>query len=93
MSYCVEYNPEFHKQYPLVLKKNRLPIKIIGAMLLLSVAIYGIKSGGVVEHLIPGDDEVTVTAFSDMVKTVRQGGSIGESIQTFCREIITSGME
>lgn len=93
MSYSVEYNPEFRKQYPLILKKNKLPLKIIGAMLLLSVAIYGIKCGKITEYLVPGDNAVTVSAFSDMVKTVRQGGSVGESIHTFCREIITSGMK
>ncbi len=93
MSYSVEYNPEFHKQYPICLKKNKVSLKIIFALLLLCIVIYGVKSGRVIEYLIPGDNEVTVSAFSDMVKTVRQGGSVSESIQTFCKEIISTGIE
>ena len=41
--------------------------------------------------LLPGDEEVTAAALEGMVSDLRDGQSIGEALETFCKEIIAGG--
>lgn len=38
--------------------------------------------------LIPGEDIQTIAAFQNMTGELRNGASLGEAIETFCREVI-----
>ena len=91
MSYCVEYNPELSKRYPVTEKKNRNPTKIVLTLMTLAVAVYVLLRSGVGQYLIPKDPGVTSEAFSALVEHVQAGDTVRESLLRFCEEIITGG--
>lgn len=39
--------------------------------------------------LLPGDEDVTAAALESLVEDLYSGESVGEAVQTFCREILT----
>lgn len=90
MSYNITYNPELKKRYPIVRKNNSKPLNIVVIMLVGFIAVYGLMKIGFIRYLIPGDPEITVEAFSAMVKRVGQGETVGNAIVDFCKEIIHS---
>ena len=90
MSYCVEYNPELRKDYPMRTKQKRqLPIKLILSISLIA-AVYILASCGIFRHLIPGDPDKTTAAFSVMVEEIGEGERLKDAVVTFCREVITN---
>jgi len=91
MSYCVEYEPQKKKHYPTVIRSNRKPP--IGIFIWSAVAIaavYALISSGVLRYFIPGDPEVTTTAFSLLVEEIGEGEPVREAFLSFCREIIVN---
>lgn len=92
MSYYVEYNPELKSQYPSITKREKkLPVKGILLLLLVAVAGYMLLSSGVLQFFVPGDPEVTTTAFSDLVERVGTGEPVREAVRTFFQEVIVNG--
>ena len=89
MSYQIEYNPEVNIRYPLQNSQKKKKGRSI-ALCIAGAAIAGlmIMKSGLLRYLIPGDPEVTVEAFSTMVEQIETGTSIGESLLTFCEEIM-----
>ena len=90
MSYHITYNPDLRKKYSTSKKNKTKPLKIALLLLVGFVAVYIFTQSGFARYLIPGDPEITTEAFSEMVKHVRQGESVGNAIVVFCREIIQS---
>lgn len=91
MSYCVEYNPEFNCKYPRPKRRKCLPNKKVLYLLIFFVAMYVFVQGRAYRYLIPGNPEVTISAFSTMVEQVDEGAPIKDAFFTFCQEIIANG--
>ena len=92
MSYCVEYNPELKEHYPFTQKPGKKPsVRILVLGVVLAVSAYGIFSSGILRFLIPGDPEITSTAFSGLMKEIGEGEPIADAVMTFCRDVIVNG--
>jgi len=94
MSYCIEYNPELRKAYPK--KREKLPvpsIKLLIICVLAFVGVYILFGTGLLKFLIPGDADVTVTAFSDMVQRVGTGENVSDAVFCFFKDVIGAGLE
>ena len=94
MSYSVEYNPELRKTYPTRKRKlQNLPIKSIAITMGIMIALYAVHTLGILRLIIPGDPAVTTGAFSTMVEDVRSGQTVSDAVFSFCRNIVTGGMQ
>ena len=91
MSYHVEYNPELKIRYPFQRKKKR--ISIIPIVILGCLAVVLMTKAHVLRFLIPGDPDITTTAFNGMVERIEKGIPIGDSLVAFCEEIIENASE
>lgn len=88
MGYCIEY------QKGTAVKKRRgekrqwgwLTAAVLAAVIFASVRIAGYDR--VKQFFIPGDPEVTQSAFHGFVEGIRGGTGLSESFAVFCREII-----
>lgn len=91
MSYYVEYNPELNTKYPksLNIKSKMKLIRSIVWILILSGGFW-LCQDELVDILIPGDNEVTISAVSSLVENVQSGEPVYESLMTFCDEIIVN---
>lgn len=92
MSYRVEYNPEKNKIYPITATKKTKWLHIV---LTTMVALFILQKLDINQKgkylLLPGDPEITSSAFSAMVENIRGGDRIGDAVTAFCLEIIQNG--
>ena len=89
MSYLVEYNPELTKKYPTVVKSKK-GLSMF-SILLLCIAVVGafcLAQSGLLRYFIPGDPDVTASAFSELLNQIQAGEPIKTSVLSFCEEII-----
>ena len=90
MGYKIEYtfgqtNVERCKE-----KKKSVRWVVLSVLSLMVLSIGAVRET-VLDVLIPGDDEITIQAVSDMVHSFREGSDIGEALEGFCREVIFEG--
>ena len=91
MDYQVEYDSvgKEEKQKP-----DRHRVSGVIAVVMVCVLVLGavtIKTVGlpwVESVLIPGDPEITASAWQQMIEDLRKGGSMTDAVTAFCREII-----
>ena len=84
MGYTIQYEPEKSKKYPI---RNRNWTKVVVIALLIVVMLgVGLRSG----WLIPGDPEVTIDAFEEMVVNLREGERVKDAVTVFCIEVLES---
>ena len=91
MSYSVHYNPELGRRYPSKVKDQRNLTRPIIILMIVAVVVYASVQSGMVKFLIPGNPEITTAAFSQLIEQVAAGESVGQSIRTFCEDVITGG--
>lgn len=94
MGYSVEYNPELRKNYPQ--KRENMPkiqMKWLLMGVIICVGIYILFGTGFIKLFIPGDPEITVAAFSDMVQRVSTGEPVTEAVFGFVRDVVVMGMD
>ena len=92
MSYYIAYDPQENDRYPQKLKRQRkIPVKWVLSATFLLIAGYIILNGNVLDYILPGDPEVTVAAFSQMVEQVKTGQTVREALVAFVEQIITQG--
>ena len=92
MSYSVAYSPETKDRYPTFQQtKRKFPVRPIVWCVALIAAAYIITSNGVLRYCIPGDPDVTVAAFSEMVAEIREGETVRDAFVDFCKQVIDSG--
>lgn len=96
MGYCIEYNPNRNKKYPMhPTKKTKWMPKLLIAVSVVVIGIFILQRNEendfIKSCLYPGDPDVTAGAFSDMIQNIREGENVGESITDFCKEIIRNG--
>lgn len=91
MGYLIQYEPELNHKYRI--KGKWRPDKrfmfwgcICAAMVVLAV-IPAVRQW-VLEFLIPGDAQVTTSAFSQFVSDLRSGEQLSDAVTTFCQEIL-----
>lgn len=90
MGYKIQYGKTMTKTFlrESEHKSIRIPAMkwiIIACVFLLVVYI---SSAGYLDFLIPGNKEVTTTAFSAMVDDVQNGKSVNAAFTEFCLEIL-----
>ena len=91
MSYSIQYNPELVKKYPKPKIHMDFPVKPIILLLIVFVSIYVFAHNGWFRIFLPGNADVTVSAFSTLVEQVVNGIPVKDALYDFCEEIITDG--
>ena len=92
MSYCIEYNPELKRKYPKVKMQRHIPTKKLIYLLIFFVVSYLFIQSKVYRYLLPGDPDVTISAFSALVERVGEGEPMKDAVYSFCEEIIMNGI-
>ncbi len=88
MSYRIEYDSKVNK-YEVKPEKNYLmPIMVFSAMILVLFFFQSDRADAVCSFLIPGEDAVTVQAFSAMTNDLRSGAELWDAVEVFCRAVI-----
>lgn len=91
MAYQIQYGKPSVKER-LAIIQNSKKIKIITwaivGVIILSLGLMGRL--GLFDFMIPGDREVTKSAFRAMLDDVKQGESVKSAIAAFCEEILVS---
>ena len=90
----------YHIQYPVVNQLERkciarkgfpgVLVVIAVCVVLLMVTVYAVGIQTIFEYIIPGNNEITVSAFHQMQDNLRDGMAIKDAIIAFCTEIIES---
>ena len=92
MSYKIMYEPEKRHRYPTAafpsVRRKGLALLLLLTFTIVILLAFG---GSIIEFLIPGDPEVTKSAFGNMLEQIRQGDGVTEAFSSFCREILLSG--
>ena len=91
MAYIIQYKNSGTRKYPryIIDFRKQLPI-IIFLSVLITVATISIINGSLT-WIVPGEPEVTISAFNEFMDALSQGDSFSEAITTFCREVINGG--
>ena len=91
MPYRIEYDKSTQK-YEIKSKHSlRFSFILLTCYILffiLTAAFWPDGRAFIQEFLIPGDNAVTIEAFSTMTRELRSGVSFNDAIYTFCHEII-----
>ena len=87
-------------QYPVVnrleekhIVRKGLPnilVMIVVCAVILTVTVYVVGVQTITEYIIPGNNEVTISAFYQMQDNLSDGMDIKDAIFAFCSEIIES---
>ena len=91
MSYCIAYNPEMKDKYPEAKTRKVLPAKKLFVLFAVVIVTYVFMQYRLYRFLIPGNPDITVSAFSSMVESVGDGEPVREALVVFCKEIIENG--
>lgn len=83
MGYKIRYGPRIPAEKKRGSWQFIAVIVLAAAITLLCVDIWNGR-----QWLLPGDPQITAQALDTMVDSLRAGGSVGEAITCFCREII-----
>lgn len=91
LGYRIEYDGregkyEIRRYYP-----YRLPALFLAAASLFLVLTFAFWEAGadyIREALIPGENAVTVAAFENLTKRLRQGENLGDAVTEFCMDVI-----
>ncbi len=89
MAYEISYSPQENHRYPIFRPRKKLLKWLLGVALaaVTALAIPQVRRQ-IGQALLPGDNETTREAVTAFVEDVRQGVSIPDAFQAFCREIV-----
>lgn len=93
MSYQIEYPVENHLQKSYALrgrKKIAISSVLVLCFVALAVMVYAIGIDTLKEILVPGDNQITISAFENMQENLGNGMPAGDAIVAFCSEILQS---
>ena len=94
LSYQIEYpvTNSLEKQYnrKTERKRTRIAAVVIIGIVTLAVSVYMLGVDTVRDFLIPGNDEVTISAFRQMHNNLSNGMSAADAVTAFCTEILHS---
>lgn len=86
MSYQIEYSSSNIVKKPVPIKKRKLGALISVVAVLLVAGLLQIET--VQNFLIPGDAEVTKTAFYTFTQALEEGEPFPDAAAAFCRQLI-----
>ena len=88
MSYQIRYSDMSFTKKPIKSKKPLYKwITVLAAMM---ASAYMLQLETVQNFLIPGDPDVTKSAFASFTKELREGERFADAVAVFCREVIES---
>lgn len=95
MGYIIQYDPDKKTQYPAKADmRSRVGRYFVAIMFVCATLALAVRyRSTVLDWLIPGNAEVTTTAFQTLADDVRNGKPAGEAITAFCKEVITHAAE
>ena len=93
MSYSIEYNPELKRKYPKGKAQRHFLTRKLIYLLVFFAASYLLIQSKAYHYLLPGNPDVTISAFSTMVERVGDGTSMTDAVRSFCEEIIWNGIQ
>ena len=89
MSYQIVYNSNDTKKTTLINRKKRKPLAIvIVAILLFGVLKFSSWDNPLWDYLIPGDANVTRSAFQNFTDSLKNGDPFSDAVFTFCDTVI-----
>lgn len=94
MGYRIQYDPEQNKKYPSKVRAIKQKYLLLTAVMIAGfvLGVLGIKNSNALKRmLLPGDPQVTESAFNAMVTDIRAGESVGDAVTAFCLEIMKHG--
>ena len=91
MSYSIQYNPELTKKYPKPKIYKHIPVKHIILLAIVFASTYIFAYNGWLRIFLPGNPDVTASAFSTLVEQVVDGTPFKDAVYDFCEEIIADG--
>lgn len=89
MSYQIVYGPRRRQPRTVGRRSVRTGI-ILGILLIIALSALRFTGYGSVlwKCLLPGDPEVTISAFQDMTEEIRNGHGLSNAVTTFCETVI-----
>lgn len=89
MSYRIEYDGRVGR-YELREERHACPaiLAVVGLFALLTFCFWPVGAERVRSFLIPGEDTVTIQAFSSMTEDLRGGAGIRDAIEGFCHRVV-----
>ena len=92
MAYVIRYLNSGKKKYPrrILRIRHRLPLLVFACTILFGIVLTA--TYGSLYWIVPGDPEVTVPAFEQLMDALSKGESFGEAVSAFCREVIQGGV-
>lgn len=92
MAYVIRYFNSGKKKYPRrnFKLRNNLPVLLCIGIVLFGVVLTATQSG--FYWIVPGDPDVTVPAFAQLMDALTNGESFVEAVSAFCREVIQGGV-
>ena len=91
MGYRIEYDSGEGKYQVLPERKSRVPAFTTAALagfLLMTHLFWPAGEDAIRDFLIPGEDAVTIAAAECMAAELREGASLQDALESFCRQII-----
>jgi hypothetical protein len=90
MGYQIEYRETIVRRntMPTIRKKGMLHLVWLLGGVALAVMIYTGFGDRIKTMLIPGDPEITIPAFSELVESVQEGIPFSDALTEFCLEIV-----
>ena len=93
MSYRVEYGVSGESVFINTdkLRRKKQSGRIICAMLVVAILVYGIVNGWIWDFLFPGHNEITKAAAENMIAEIQEGEPVADAVTAFCKEIVQNG--
>lgn len=88
MAYQIRYSDTSFTKKPI--KKRSLLYKWITILAIIVASVYMLQWESVQNFLIPGDPDVTKSAFASFTKELKEGERFADAVAVFCREVIES---
>ena len=93
MSYLIQYSPQDNKKYPPKRNKKKPEKAVLAMILALIICLTGIvrrKQQDAFAWLIPGNPDITLQAFENLIVDVKAGEPMKEAVTVFCQEVIAN---
>lgn len=89
MAYEITYSPQENHRYPIFRPRKKTPKWLLCVALAAAIALAIPQVRWQIgQALLPGDKDTTREAVTAFVEDVRQGVSIPDAFQAFCKEIV-----
>lgn len=88
MGYKIVYGGQIHPRKKKVSLKKLATAFILLSLVAAAITVKTVGLPWVEQVLLPGDPRLTSQALADLADSIRQGTSLWQALETFCREIV-----